>query len=92
MKFNDRKASRSTILVIQRGYMLEHPRILYAERYEVGTISREDPKGNPQRLHAALRTCCGDDIVRSLQRCRVTEIRLSDKKLTLPNVGTGMCA
>ena len=42
-----------TILVIQRGYMLEHPRILYAERYEVGTISREDPKGNPQRLHAA---------------------------------------
>ena len=36
----------------KRGHMLEHPSILHAARYEVRTISRKVPSGNPQRLDA----------------------------------------
>ncbi len=53
--FRDRNNRMNTITSDKRGYMLETPSILYAERYEVGTISREDFTlcvMNPQRLHA----------------------------------------
>ncbi len=41
-----------------------------------GKIRSSTANGNPQRLYATLRTCCGDDKVRSLWRHRVAGIRL----------------
>ena len=70
--------------------MLEHPRIPYAARYGVGTISRK-PLRVPQRLYATDPPQADQDKVRSLWRHRVRFNRSADKKPALLN-RVGMCA